>query len=171
MRKLFTDEMVAIAAPSHPFARRSWVAPADLAAEHLLVYSSAPENSFVLRRVLGPLGLTPNRVSFIMLTEAMIELSRAGVGVGILPRWSAQRAIAGGAVVPISITKRGMQRQWAAATLAAQPDPPYIADFLDLVTARALPVRARQRQHEPFSSLAGKRFVGLMAWSGASLTQ
>jgi LysR family transcriptional regulator, regulator for metE and metH len=108
------------------------------------VYSSAPENSFVLRRVLGPLGLTPNRVSFIMLTEAMIELSRAGVGVGILPRWSAQRAITGGAVVPVSITKRGMQRQWAAATLAAQPDPAYIADFLDLVTARALPVRTRQ---------------------------
>ena len=143
LRKLFTDEMVAIVAPSHPFAHRRSVTPADLAAEHLLVYSSVPEDSFVLRKVLGPLGLTPTRLSFIMLTEAMTELAHAGVGIGILPRWSAQRAIGSGAVIPVSITKRGMRRQWAAATLAAQPDPPYFADFLDLVADRALPARLR----------------------------
>jgi LysR family transcriptional regulator, regulator for metE and metH len=145
LRPLFTDEMVAIVAPSHPFARRGWVAPADLVAEHLLVYSSVPEESFVVRKVLGPLGLTPGRVSFIMLTEAITELARAGVGVGVLPRWSAQRAIASGAVAAVSMTKRGMRRRWAAATLAAQPDPPHVADFLDLVADRALPVRQRTR--------------------------
>jgi LysR family transcriptional regulator, regulator for metE and metH len=143
LRPLFSDEMVAIVAPSHPFAQRRWVSPADLAAEHLLVYSSVPEDSFILRKVLAPQGLTPARLSFIMLTEAMTELARAGVGVGVLPRWSAQRAIASGAVKAVSITKRGMRRQWAAATLAAQPDPPSIADFLDLVIERALPTRLR----------------------------
>ena len=94
LRPLFTDEMVAIVAPSHELAKQRWVSPAVLAGEHLLVYSSAPEESFVLRRVMAPLSLTPRRVSFIMLTEAMTELARAGIGVGILPRWSAQRAIA-----------------------------------------------------------------------------
>ena len=107
LRPLFTDEMVAIVAPSHELAKQRWVSPAVLAGEHLLVYSSAPEESFVLRRVMAPLSLTPRRVSFIMLTEAMTELARAGIGVGILPRWSAQRAIAAGAVVPLSITRRG----------------------------------------------------------------
>jgi len=77
-----------------------------------------------------------------MLTEAMIELARAGTGVGIIPRWSAQRAIAGGAVVPLGITRRGMRRQWSAATLAAQADPPYMHDFIDLLAERALPARA-----------------------------
>ena len=141
LRPLFADEMVAIVPPGHALAKRRWIAPADLAREHLLVYSSAPEESFVFRKVLTPLGLTPARVSFIMLTEAMVELARAGIGVGVLPRWSAQRGIASGAIVPLSITRRGMRRQWAAATLAAQPDPPYLADFLDLVCERALPVR------------------------------
>ena len=145
LRPLFHDEMVAIVAKTHPLARRGWVAPAALAAEHLLLYTSVPEESFTFRRILGPLGLAPARVSFIMLTEAMIELARAGTGVGILPRWSAQRAIAGGAVVALSITRRGMRRQWAAATLAAQPDPPYLSDFIDLVAERALPSRPRAR--------------------------
>jgi LysR family transcriptional regulator for metE and metH len=83
-------------------------------------------------------------VSFIMLTEAMIELARAGTGVGILPRWSAQRAIGSGAVAALSITRRGMRRQWSAATLAAQADPPYLIEFIDLVAERALPTRTRR---------------------------
>ena len=142
LRPLFADEMVAIVARSHPFASRRWLAPADLAAEHLLLYTSAPEESYVLRKVLGPLGLVPKRISVIMLTEAMIELARAGVGVGVLPRWSAQRAIGSGAIAAVSITRRGSRRRWAAATLATRPDPPYITDFIDLVADRALPARA-----------------------------
>ena len=143
LRPLFTDEMVAIVAKGHPLARRRWIRAEELAREHLLLYSSVPEESFLLRKVLAPAGLTPARVSFIMLTEAMIELARAGTGVGILPRWSAQRAIASGAVAALAITRRAMRRRWTGATLAAHPDPPYLVDFMDLVAVHALPVRAR----------------------------
>jgi len=141
LRPLFGDEMVAIVAKDDPLAKRRWVSAEDLAGQHLLLYTSRPDDSFVLRRLLRPAGLTPARVSFIMLTEAMIELARAGTGVGVLPRWSAQRAIASGGVAALSLTRRGMRRQWVAATLAAQPDPPYVVDFLDLLADRAIPVR------------------------------
>jgi LysR family transcriptional regulator for metE and metH len=137
--------MVAIVAPSSPLARRHWISAEELAEQHLLLYSSAPEESFVFRELFTPAGLVPTRVSFIMLTEAMIELARAGSGAGVLPRWSAQRAIATGAVVGLSLTRRGMRRQWVAATLAAQPDPPYLSDFIDLVAERALPARSAVR--------------------------
>ena len=142
LRPLFTDEMVAIVAKSHPLASRRWITAEELAREHLLLYSSVPEESFLLRKVLTPAGLKPARVSFIMLTEAMIELARAGTGVGILPRWSAQRAIGSGAVAALSITRRAMRRRWAGATLAAHADPPYLVDFMDLVAGRALPIRS-----------------------------
>jgi LysR family transcriptional regulator for metE and metH len=142
LRPLFADEMVAIVAKGDPLARRRFIDAAELAGQHLLLYTSDPGESFTLRRVLEPAGLTASRVSFIMLTEAMIELARAGTGVGILPRWSAHRAIASGSVVALSLTRRGMRRQWVAATLAAQPDPPYITDFLDLLAERAIPVRS-----------------------------
>ena len=141
IRKLFTDEMVALVSRNHPLAGRGWLSPRALAAEHLLVYSSSPEESFMLRRVLAPAGLVPARVSFIMLTEAMIEMARAGLGVGILPRWSAQGAIAARTVVPLSITRRGVRRQWSAATLKAQVEPPWLTDFIDLIAERAMPAR------------------------------
>ena len=145
LRSLFADDMIAVVATGHPLAKRRWVSARELADDHLLIYSSRPEESFVFQRVLGPEGLQPRRVSFIMLTEAILELARAGTGVGVLPRWSAQPAITSGGVVPLSITRQGMRRQWAAATLAAQPDPPFVTDFIDLVAERAMPARLRAR--------------------------
>jgi len=123
LRRLFTDEMVALVSRQHPWASRAWVSPRQLATEHLLLYSSAPEESFVLRRILGPAGLTPTRFTFIMLTEAMIEMAKAGLGVAVLPRWSAQAAIATRSIVPLSITRRGIRRNWTAATLKALAEP------------------------------------------------
>ena len=81
LRRLFTDEMVVLVSRHHRWASRTSVSPRQLADEHLLLYSSSPEESFVLQRVLTPAGVTPARLSFIMLTEAMIEMARAGLGV------------------------------------------------------------------------------------------
>jgi LysR family transcriptional regulator, regulator for metE and metH len=141
IRPLFMDEMVALVPPRHALARRGWVSPAQLAREHLLLYSSAREESFVLKHVLGPAGLVPSRLSFVMLTEAMIAMAHAGLGVAVLPRWSAHPAIAARSLVPLSITRAGMRRQWSAATLASRVMPPFVDDFLDLLARKALPVR------------------------------
>jgi LysR family transcriptional regulator, regulator for metE and metH len=144
-RPLFRDEMVAVVPSAHPLAARRWVRPLDLAAEHLLIYASRPEESFVLTQVLAPAGVRADRVSFLMLTEAIVELARAGVGVGVLPRWSIERALASGGLVALSITRRGMHRQWTAATLAAQSDPAYLTDFVALIIERAAPARSERR--------------------------
>jgi LysR family transcriptional regulator, regulator for metE and metH len=82
-------------------------------------------------------------VSFIMLTEAMIEMARAGLGVAVLPRWSAQPVIATRSVVPLSITRRGIRRYWTAATLKAETPPPWLDHFIDMIAERAMPARAR----------------------------
>jgi LysR family transcriptional regulator for metE and metH len=137
--------MVAVISPSHPLTARRWVRPADLAAEHLLIYASRPEESFVLTQILAPAGLRPDRVSFLMLTEAIVELARAGVGIGVLPRWSIERALASGGLAALSITRAGMHRQWTAATLAAQSDPAYLTDFVSLIIERAAPARSERR--------------------------
>jgi len=141
LRRLFTDEMVALVSRHHPWASRAWLSPRQLATEHLLLYSSSPEESFVLRRVLAPAGVSPARLSFIMLTEAMIEMAKAGLGVAVLPRWSAQPALANRSVAAVSITRRGIRRNWTAATLKAQADPVWLVDFIELIAAQAYPAR------------------------------
>jgi len=142
LRRLFPDEMIALVARTHPLAARTSISPRELAAEHLLLYSSSPDDSFILTRVLAPARLAPVHVSFIMLTEAMIEMARAGLGVAVLPRWSAQPVISTRSVVPLSITRRGIRRYWTAATLKATAAPPWLDDFIDLIAERAMPARA-----------------------------
>lgn len=144
LRRLFADEMVALVSRDHRLGMRTWLSPRDLAAEHLLLYSSSPEESFVLQRVLRPAGLAPSRLSFIMLTEAMIEMARAGLGVAVLPRWSAQAAIASRSVIALSIGRRGIRRYWTAATLKSQPMTPWLEDFVDLVAERSLPAKSAE---------------------------
>lgn len=139
LRRLFADEMVALVSRDHPLAVRRWLSVAELAGEPLLLYSSSPEESFVLQRVLKPAGHAPARLSFIMLTEAMIEMARAGLGVAVLPRWSAQPSIAARSLVPLSITRRGVRRYWTAATLKAQQMTPWLEDFIELIADRAMP--------------------------------
>jgi LysR family transcriptional regulator, regulator for metE and metH len=141
LRRLFTDEMVVLVSRQHPWASKAWISPRQLATEHLLLYSSSPEESFVLRRVLAPAGVSPARLSFIMLTEAMIEMAKAGLGVAVLPRWSAQPALLNRSVAALSITRRGIRRNWTAATLKAQADPVWLVDFIELIAAQAFPAR------------------------------
>lgn len=146
LQRLFGDEMVALVSRDHPLAARRWLSVAELAGEPLFLYSSSREESFVLQRVLAPAGHTPAKLSFIMLTEAMIEMARAGLGVAVLPRWSAQPSIAARSLIPLSITRRGIRRYWTAATLKAQAMPPWLEDFVALIAERAMPARLAEKR-------------------------
>ena len=77
VRPLFEDEHAAIVAPDHPFAKRTFVRPEDFASERLLLYSSSPDDSFTFQTILRPAGVVPQRVTFVMLTEAILEMVKA----------------------------------------------------------------------------------------------
>jgi LysR family transcriptional regulator for metE and metH len=145
-RPLFEDEIVALVAPTHRFGNRACIEVDELEGEHLLIYSSSREQSFTFTRILDPAGVTPGHVSFIMLTEAIVEMVKAALGVGMIARWSVEPVIASGQVHAVRVTKAGVFREWAAVTLAAQPEPAYLTDFLDLLARRSLPARARPRR-------------------------
>ena len=107
LRALFEDEHAAIVAPDHAFAAQPFVRPEDLAAERLLLYSSSPDDSFTIQKILRPAGLTPRRVSFVMLTEAMLEMVKARLGVSVMQTWAIEPALAAGDVVAVPITASG----------------------------------------------------------------
>src|SRR5688572_10993526 len=69
---LFEDEQAAIVAPSHPWAKRAYVTPQDLAGERLYLYSRSIEDSYVVQQVMRPAGVAPSSATFLQLTEAII---------------------------------------------------------------------------------------------------
>lgn len=143
VRPLFEDEHAAIVAPDHPFATRAFVRPDDFASERLLLYSSSPDDSFTIQRILRPAGVTPERVSFVMLTEAILEMVKAGLGISVMQTWAIEPALRAGDIRAIPITADGIRRRWSAATLAAAGRVPHVEAFIDLLASRAMPARRR----------------------------
>jgi|SRR5687768_5974924 len=130
---LFTDEHVAIVAPGHAWAAQKFVTPQQLGTETLLLYSASPAESFTVRRILKPAGVQPARVRFVQLTEAILELVQADLGVSVMPKWAIQPALSRGDVRAVRITPAGVHRQWSAVTLRGANEPRYLQDFVKLL--------------------------------------
>jgi LysR family transcriptional regulator for metE and metH len=140
---VFDDELVVIAAPTHPFARRTHVKPMDLRSETLFVYPPK-EESRVLTEVLIPAGAMPARIEQVLLTEAITELVKAGLGVAILARWAVQPLVASGAIVARPLTARGLHRVWSAAMPKELAKAGFVTTFVDLL-GRGAPAAQRRR--------------------------
>jgi LysR family transcriptional regulator for metE and metH len=138
---LFEDELVAVVAPTHPFAKRTAIQPEDFAEEHLIIYSADPEDSYTFLRILRPANVSPARVSQVPLTEAILELVKAGLGVSVMARWAIEPAIKTGAVRAVRIGKRGVFRSWTAVTLRDRVEPKWQREFVTLLSRQALPAR------------------------------
>jgi LysR family transcriptional regulator for metE and metH len=134
VRPLFADEIVALVAPDHRFAKRAWIAPEDFADEHLIIYKAPRKHSYTFTKILTPNGVEPARISWVPLTEAIVEMIKAGLGVGVLSAWAVEPAIRSGAVKGIRIGRRGVRRQWSAATLSSRPDPKWMGEFIRLLS-------------------------------------
>jgi LysR family transcriptional regulator for metE and metH len=154
-RPLFEDEHAVVVAPGHPLAARAFVRPEDLADERLLLYASSPDDSFTIQKILRPAGVVPRRVSFVMLTEAILAMVKARLGVSVMQTWAIEPALRAGDVAAIRITPGGIRRQWSAATLREAGHVPHVEAFIDLLAARALPARRRPLAVRPRIRAAG----------------
>jgi LysR family transcriptional regulator for metE and metH len=131
-RRLFDTEMVVIVAPRHPLATQPYVRVEDFAHETLIIYPPKEESS-VYQEVLVPAGVRPAELQQIQLTEAIIELVKAGLGIAVLARWAVAPHVKAGTLRAVPLTRRGYRRTWSAATLKDMARVPYVRDFIDLV--------------------------------------
>ena len=144
-RPLFEDELLLVVAPDHRLAGRRFVRAADLADERLLLYGT-PEESRFFREFVGRAGVSPRAVAEVPLTEAIVAMVEAGLGVAPLARWAVADALRRGRLVGLRLGPRGMNRRWLAATRRGSGSARHLADFLDLLATGAPPGRAEPRR-------------------------
>lgn len=115
-RVLFRDEMLLLVAPDHRLASESTVSAEEFRHEHLILHPAAMEESQFYLEHLAPAGIRPRRFTGVMLTEAVIEMVRAGLGVTVLPHWTAAPFLLDGSVVAKRVTRHGAYRTWQSVT-------------------------------------------------------
>lgn len=130
--RLFTDELVAVVAPGHPWAARSFVEPEAFAEIRLLMLSS-PAESTVMRSFLTPAGVQPRYLADVQLVGALAALAEAGFGVGVLPGWTIASEVRAGRLVSLRLGRRGLQRVWSAAVARERCREAWVADFVAAV--------------------------------------
>jgi LysR family transcriptional regulator for metE and metH len=144
-KPLFKDEMVVIVSPDHPLASRPYVSAKDFGSEHLLVYALPKEELTIYQKILIPAGVTPKHVSRVELTEAIIEMVKAGLGVGVMARWAVMPQIEARSLRALPLTARGFHRQWSAAMIKHKATPPYLLKFAELLSANPMTTTSSSR--------------------------
>ena len=139
---LFDDELVAVVSPSHAFAKSDRVHPSELRGQHLILYDTPPSDSFVFRHILGPDNVVPTKVSRLPLTEAILEMVRANIGISILARWAVAPQLASGHLVGVPLDTAAARRRWSAARRIGGLHPRFENAFVALLSGALLEERA-----------------------------
>jgi len=109
---LFTDELVFLMSPSHPWAAAGQVVRGEIPREHYVLYN---KNSYTFRMVeeyFRTEDIVLNTIIEFGSMEAIKELVKLGLGVSILAPWIAQKELAEKSLVSLPLGRRKLKRAW-----------------------------------------------------------
>jgi LysR family transcriptional regulator for metE and metH len=116
----------------HRWAAKKWVERESLHEEPYIMYNIDTEES-TLWPFLFP-KKKPEKVYKMMLTEAILEMVKAGMGFAVQPHWIAYRFLQSKELVAVKIERKGLKRTWHAAVLKNKVHPPYLQEFLKMLS-------------------------------------
>jgi LysR family transcriptional regulator for metE and metH len=139
--KLFDDELVALVPSAHELSSKMVIQPSDFAGETLIIYKTESGNDYFIDNVLTPRLIKPGKVIKMQLTEARIELVKAGMGLSVMSRWLAKPFIRDSkAIKLLPITRRRLHRTWYIATLGQKQRDPLSNQFTKFLREQELGV-------------------------------
>lgn len=129
---LFTDELVFIVDPRHPWAKAGTVQRSEIPQQNYILYS---RNSHTFRAVEGYFraeGMVLNTVMELGSVETIKELVKIGVGVSVLATWIAGQELREGSLVALPLGRRKLRRNWGVVHRQRRPLSLPEADFVQL---------------------------------------
>lgn len=114
-RRVFEDELRLIVPPLHPWAQAGRVPRGEISEATLILYNKA---SYTFRMVADYFArdeITLRNPIELGSMEAIKELVKLGVGVGVLAPWIAQKELAERSLVALPLGSRRIRRVWGVA--------------------------------------------------------
>jgi DNA-binding transcriptional LysR family regulator len=114
---LFEDEMKFLVAPGHAWARAGRVQREGFEDETIILYNHTSYTFRLVKDYFRAEDLPLTNILELGSMEAIKELVKIGLGVGVLAPWVARAEIATGALVALPLGKRKLRRRWGVAYL------------------------------------------------------
>lgn len=114
---MFDDELRFVVAPHHRWAGESCIDPSDISEETLILYNRTTYTFRMIYDYFRGEGVTLGDYIELGSMEAIKELAKTGVGVGVIASWIAREELANGALVSLPLGKVALRRQWGVAHL------------------------------------------------------
>jgi DNA-binding transcriptional LysR family regulator len=111
-RPLFTDELMFLVGPLHPWAQKGALDRAEIVNQRFILYAKKSylwdmiQEYFREEQMVLPTSIELGNI------EAIKELVKLGLGISILAPWVAEKELAAGSLVALPLGKRKLQRRW-----------------------------------------------------------
>lgn len=133
--KLFTDEIVAIASPSHPLAKKRSITPSALAEQPLILGERGGNTRRMIDDFFDEAGLKPNVIMELSRQEAVNEMVQNDLGVGTAGAKMIAEEVRQGHLITWSIEGLTIKWELGLARLAGGYFSPIAREFVDLCKA------------------------------------
>ena len=129
--ELFKDKVFAVVSPNHAWAKKNFVSAECFVDEKLLIHSYPLETVTVYEHFLKLHNQMPLQIMAIPLTEAILEMVKAGMGVACMPLWALKPFAESNDLKLVKIGKKGLVRTNYAAVRASDSSKKYLLNFIE----------------------------------------
>jgi len=140
------DELVALAAPSHPLTRVRHLKTARLFQELFLIREEGAGTRDIILAALRNRRVTPARLFEISENEVIKQLAAAGVGFTILSRMAVEGEVSRGDLVPLAVEDLVLRRTLTWLQVKGRRPSAAMTEFRALATG---PFRPKLGQRRP----------------------
>ncbi len=109
---LFTDELVFLLNPAHPWAIAGRAAREEIPRQHYVLYNKKSYTFWMVEEYFRAEDMVLNTVIEFGSMEAIKELVKLGLGVSILAPWIAQKELEDKSLVSLPLGRRKLKRNW-----------------------------------------------------------
>ncbi len=137
VERLFEDDWIVLLPKTHPLTAKRFISAKALSAHTVFAHEASAQDVLRMRALLEREGTELPQMQVVPLTEAIVELVGAELGVGLMSRWAATPYVESGRVVHRRFTRAGLKEQWSAAYRKEDAARPALLRMVELIKTRA----------------------------------
>jgi LysR family transcriptional regulator for metE and metH len=135
--ELFDDEWVIILPTTHHLCRQEFVSASDLGGNTLYAHKTPQRDIERLRARLAAERAKMPTVQIVPLTEVIVELVKAGLGIGLMSRWAVRPYERSGQIATRRFTRAGLLERWSLVYRRDSPEPRPISRIAELLAEQS----------------------------------